>query len=150
MRFDIRLAAAVLSIVGISPHNAGKATATPTAPWCLSVSDSEAIQFQQRLIRLGTSTDPAEGRVRTSLGVPPVAASNITLISDDSICQRISSVRDSIYASDSTVAKGQSLYVARYDSYYAGYVPGDYAGEWRVIEFYDTTTYVPRDAVLYW
>ncbi len=82
--------------------------------------------------------------------MPPVPAEQIVLVTADSICERLSWARDSAYAADSEVAKQQALYAVWYDGYDAVNVPGDYAGEWRVIEFYDATTLALTDARLLW
>lgn len=137
--------------IAIDNRHSSLAADAPVAwppPWCLAETDSDAVEFKERLVGLATSS--AQARVRQSLGVRAISPDSIVFVTDEAVCQRLSQVRDSIYASVPEVATQQPLAVATYGGDYATYAPGHYAGEWRVIQWYDTATFTTDKPVLLW
>jgi hypothetical protein len=109
---------------------------TDTSP-CFPASDASAGMLA-RYQFVDTATDKLQTAWRQSLGLPVIAVSQITLVSDSTVCRRGVTAFNSILADDS-LAPSVSVNVVRYGS--TRYIIGDPAhvvGEWKHEPVVDT------------
>ena len=77
--------------------------------------------------QLVTSTEPVRVQVRSSLGLPATRASDVSLVSDNTVCNRTA---QSLNAATGTSGLTRKLYVVKVGSYYAAQDPDHPSGEW--------------------
>lgn len=106
-------------------------------PWCLSSTDTAAVELLEYLRVLAASSDSTWITIRSSLdSMPAVSPENIALVVDETACQRASAALDSAFFTSPRMA---SVYLASVGSRYVAYVPGVYFGEWRALIHMDTS-----------
>lgn len=126
------LLAAVVSAASARPAAQG----TPVEPWCVSSTDQTAQFMQATLVRLATSTDSITAAVRDSLAHMPVTlAADITMLSDEALCQRASASLDSSFFA---TPQASPVYLARVGARYAIRPRDARAGEFSYLVYTDT------------
>ena len=120
----------------------GSATARPVTgnvppPWCLPTSDPMASKLRNLLIAIGSSNENDWPTIRAANGLPVTAETDIQLIADEVVCERLSR------ALDTTAVEGSPLqapvYAARFGALWAVHPPSLRGGEWGAVAFYDST-----------
>jgi hypothetical protein len=100
-------------------------------------SDRTSVNLIQQIASMLTVGDP----LRVSLTVPVVPSSQVTLVSDSTICSRALQVQDSVIAeSDSDYTAPfptRTLYVIKIGTYYASLDTHDNTSEWKSVYFWD-------------
>jgi hypothetical protein len=77
--------------------------------------------------QLVTSADPVRVQIRNSLGLPATNASKVSLVSDNTVCNKIA---QSLNTATGTSGLTRQLYVIKVGSYYAAQDPDHPSGEW--------------------
>jgi hypothetical protein len=86
--------------------------------------------------RLVTTTDPLMVSFRTTVGLPAVAADQVTLVSDSTVCRQVVSAYDS---ASQVPAPTDGLYVLQVGGNYVAADPSAPAGEWVTWFRFDST-----------
>lgn len=117
----LRLIALVAAcMVATIPANA------QTASTCRA-SDANAVRLLGYVRQLVTSADPVRVRVRDSLGLPATSSSNVSLVTDNLVCDKVA---QGVNAATGTSGLTRHLYVLKVGPYYAAQDPDHPSGEW--------------------
>lgn len=96
------------------------ARAQGTSTYCRS-GDDTATRILVDMRQLATSTDSTDAELRDSVGLTPVAASAVVLVTDEAKCQQAVNAMNAAVASQGGIGKWTRLYLVRIGTRYAIY-----------------------------
>ncbi len=111
--------------------------ATLQAQTVCRASDATSANLVQQITSMLTVGDA----LRISLTVPVVSSSQVTLVSDSTLCGRALQVQDSVISASNSAYTApfpsRTLYVVKVGTYYASLDTHDNTAEWKSVYFWD-------------
>lgn len=98
-------------------------------------ADANSARLLEFVRFLVTTTDPVQTRIRDSLGVAPMAASRVSLVTTAKTC---SSAVAAYNAATNSVGRPRNVHLVSAGKTYAVFDPDDRGGEWSVTLFFDS------------
>jgi hypothetical protein len=105
-----------------------------SVPWCHPADETSALTISS-LQALATSSDPADGRLRDSLRINIRRASDVSLITTESTCQRGAAELDKLWQSGTT---NRQVYMYKVGSDFGVEDPQAGSGHYRGVAFFSS------------
>jgi hypothetical protein len=127
---SLRLTVALLAL-GFSPTVVAAQASSACRP-----ADAASARMLRWLTHIVTGTDPASVAQRTQMALPQVSASQISLVTDKTVCSKVLNVyKANVVNADASGAAVQSsgkLYVFKIGTIYTATDPGQLLGEFGI------------------